>query len=145
MSEPNVKALCDSLTQAGLEVYRTRAEVREIQIAERVRLHLMDSGVRVTYSDRLLVSFTARAQRSDFPSDPEALMHDRVRNTVGAVAKDRGFIEHEARIVPVTDPVDANRVLDTWYEVTFTKHLDDVGDVIETVRWALTVDKYIGH
>ncbi|MBW1906830.1 MAG: hypothetical protein JRJ24_16290, partial [Deltaproteobacteria bacterium] len=46
-----------------MEIYRT--DDRELQIAERVRLHIMDSGVRVVLNSGLLVQFTARTQRSD--------------------------------------------------------------------------------
>ena len=54
-----------ALQEAGVEVYNI--DGTEFQIAERIRLHLMDSGVRVRVDDGLCVRFTARAQQSDAP------------------------------------------------------------------------------
>lgn len=141
MSEPDVQRVKEVLIDAGVEIYRTSAS--EIQIAERVRLHLMDSGVRVAVGSPVRVLFTARSQRSDFPNaDPKDLF-EKVRHRVGAEAGPRGYVESEARTVEVKDPVDEARVLDVWHEVTYQKELADAAALVEEVRWALGVEKYV--
>ncbi|MDH3199945.1 MAG: hypothetical protein OEM15_03525 [Myxococcales bacterium] len=130
-----------ALANVGVEIYRSAAE--ELRIAERVRLHIMDSGVRVVTNHGLAVQFTARTQRSDAPSAHSEELFRRVREAVGERAGSRGYEESSAEIVEVKDPVDDARVLDVWHEVTYRKSLDDVGAVVEEVRWALELDKYV--
>ena len=142
MSVPDVPALKKALVDAGFEIYRTGSD--EIQLAERIRLHIMDSGVRIRRGDAVTVEFTARSQRSDFPnSDPDELF-DRVRAVVGGPAHARGFREKSFATVKVTDPVDDTRVLDVWHEVTYHKATEAIPDFLEEVRWALDVEKYVG-
>jgi len=142
VSTPDVPELKKALVDAGFESYRTNEE--EIQLAERIRFHIMDSGVRVRAATGLTVEFTARSQRSDFPnSDPDELF-DRVRAVVGGPAHARGFHEKGFATVNVTDPVDDARILDVWHEVTYLKSSEGLADFIEEVRWALSVDKYVG-
>ena len=142
MSKPDLQAVKKALVAAGLEIYRTQAS--EIQVAERVRLHLMDSGVRVMVADEITVCFTARSQRSDFPSVPPKDLFDKVRDAVGDEAERRGYSESRAHTIEVKDPVDAAKVLDVWHEVTYGKRTDE-GDLVDEVRWALGVEKYVGH
>ncbi|MBC7173392.1 MAG: hypothetical protein H5U40_13215 [Polyangiaceae bacterium] len=143
MSAPDVQSLKKALVEAGVEIYR--AESHEIHIAERVRLHIMDSGVRVGIAEKPIVRFTIRSQRSDFPNtEPEALF-DRVRASIGAQAGERGYIEESAATVSVNDPVDNARVLDVWHEITYSKPTIGIEEVISEVRWALGVDKYVGR
>lgn len=131
-----------ALEKAGVEIYRVRAE--EIQVAERVRLHIMDSGVRVIVSDaKAWIRFTVRSQKSDFPNAPPDELFDRVRRRVGDGANQRGFAEKESRVHQVTDPVDENKVLDVWHEVVYEKSLATSDEVVEEVRWALEVEKYV--
>lgn len=130
-----------ALADAGIEIYRSAAE--ELRIAERVRLHIMDSGVRVVTIPDLAVEFTARAQRSDAPSAPSEELFQRVRDAVGERAANRGYEESGAEIVEVKDPVNEARVLDVWHEVTYRKSLDDFGATVEEVQWALDLDKYV--
>ena len=130
-----------ALSDAGVEIYR--ADDRELQIAERVRLHIMDSGVRVVLNGGLIVQFTARTQRSDAPSAHAEQLFGRVREEVGAQAGSRGYEESRAEIVEVKDPVDEVRVLDVWHEVTYRKPLAAVADAVTEVRWALDLEKYI--
>ena len=112
-------------------------------MAERVRLHLMDSGVRVCAESGLNVRFTARIQRSDAPSaKPEELLR-RVREALEAQATERGYEETAAESVEVKDPVDDTRVLDVWHEVTYSKAVDGVDPAVEEVSWALSLDKYV--
>ncbi len=136
-----IRDIQGALTSAGIEIYR--AEDAELRIAERIRLHIMDSGVRVLLSGGLAVQFTARAQRSDAPSAPPEELFRRVRDEVGERASNRGYEEHSAEIVEVTDPVDAARVLDVWHEVTYRKSLQGADEAVAEVQWALDLEKYV--
>jgi len=137
----SIQSIQHALANAGVEIYRT--DDHELQIAERVRLHIMDSGVRVVLREGLAVQFTARSQRSDAPSaQPEELFR-RVREEIGGKAGDRGYLEASAEVVEVTDPVDEARVLDVWHEVTYRKPLAAVEDAVAEVRWALDLEKYV--
>lgn len=136
-----IQDIQQALSDAGVEIYRTADQ--ELQIAERVRLHIMDSGVRVVLNGGLVVQFTARTQRSDAPSaQPEELFR-RVREEVGERAGSRGYEEAQAEIVEVKDPVDEARVLDVWHEVTYRKPLAAIADAVAEVRWALDLEKYV--
>jgi hypothetical protein len=136
-----MQELQQTLTDAGLEIYR--AEDDELCIAERVRLHLMDSGVKVTGHSGVAVRFTARSQQSDAPSaSPERLVQ-RVREHVGAAAKERGYEESLCESVEVKDPIDDSKVLDVWHEVTYEKTLTQPTEAVDEVRWALALDKYV--
>jgi hypothetical protein len=137
----SIQSIQQALASAGVEIYRT--DERELQIAERIRLHIMDSGVRVVLQDGLAVQFTARTQRSDAPSaQPEELFR-RVREEVGERAGSRGYLEANAEVVEVKDPVDEARVLDVWHEVTYRKAIDEPSEAVSEVRWALDLEKYV--
>ena len=136
-----IQDIQQALAEAGVEIYR--AESQELQIAERVRLHIMDSGVRVVLSGELVVQFTARSQRSDAPSTPPEELFRRVREEIGERAGSRGYEELGAEIVEVKDPVDEARVLDVWHEVTYRKPLATADDAVAEVRWALGLEKYV--
>ena len=136
-----IQDIQQALSDAGVEIYRT--DDRELQIAERVRLHIMDSGVRVVLNGGLVVQFTARTQRSDAPSAHAEDLFRRVREEVGEQAGTRGYQEAHAEIVEVKDPVDEARVLDVWYEVTYRKPLAAIADAVAEVRWALNLEKYV--
>lgn len=136
-----IQDIQQALAEAGVEIYR--AEDQELQIAERVRLHIMDSGVRVVLNGGLVVQFTARSQRSDAPSAQSAELFRRVREEVGQQAGSRGYEEARAEIVEVKDPVDEAHVLDVWHEVTYRKPLAASDDPVAEVRWALDLEKYI--
>jgi hypothetical protein len=136
-----IQDIQQALADAGVEIYRTADQ--ELQIAERVRLHIMDSGVRVVLNDALAVQFTARTQRSDAPSAKSEELFRRVREEIGEQAGSRGYEESHAEIVEVKDPVDEARVLDVWHEVTYRKPLAAVDDAVAEVRWALDLEKYV--
>ncbi len=34
-------------------------------------------------------------------------------------------------------------VLDVWHEVTYQKDLEDLAAVVDEVRWALSIEKYV--
>jgi len=137
------KRIKESLVQAGIEVFRTRPD--EIHIAERVRSHIMDSGVRLQFADAgaFEVRFTARTEASDYPNVASNDLLQRVREVVGDVATSQGFAEVSAASVDVKDPSDQARTLDVWHEVAYTKHAADLDDAVRLVQWALTVDRYI--
>jgi hypothetical protein len=138
----DVKKVKEELVGAGIEVYRTRAT--EVCVAERVRFHIMDSGIRVVVDGALKVSFTARSQRSDFP--PETSDDDlfaRVRGLIGESAVERGYAESWAGTTPVKDPLDDARVLDVYHEVTYTKRADSPAEAVDEVRWALSQERYV--
>ncbi len=139
MSSADLKQVKEELARAGLEIYRTRPPA-EIQVAERVRLHIMDSGIRVRLGEGLTVSFTARTQRSDFPSVAPEQLFAKVRETVGALASERGYAEESSQTVEVKDPMDDARVLDTWHEITYAKTLDSVDATLDEVRLALAIE-----
>jgi len=141
MATLDVELIKSALSRAGVEVYRAFPE--EIYVAERVRVHLMDSSVRVGVGNKCSVSFTARCQRSDFPNSPPEELFAKVRNSVGPFAGARGYAEASHRIIEIKNPVSPGQVLDTWHEVTYTKTSDDVDDLVREVRWALDVEKYI--
>jgi len=136
-----IQDIQQALADAGVEIYRT--EDQELQIAERVRLHIMDSGVRIVLSDALAVQFTARTQRSDAPSAQSEELFRRVREEIGERAGSRGYEESRAEIVEVKDPVDEARILDVWHEVTYRKPLAESDDAVAEVRWALDLEKYV--
>ncbi len=65
-----------------------------------------------------------------------------MRESIGAPASDRGYTEADATVLEVTDPVDGSRVLDVWHEVTYEKS-SEVDQLVEEIRWALSVEKYV--
>lgn len=138
----DVGSVKEALAAAGVEVYRARPE--EILVAERVRLHIMDSGVRVELVEPARVSFVARSQRSDFPHDAADDLFAKVRTKVGSAAGQRGYVEARAATTEVKDPVDPQKILDVWHEITYAKPVGDLAAVVEEVRWALDLDKYVG-
>ena len=152
----DVKQLKADLTAAGIEIYRTKKT--EIHVAERLRLHIMDSGIRLQIletgagedgpsssptGERLRITFTARSQRSDFPDSDDAVLFEKVRSALGPTATARGFAEAGAAAVEVKDPMDAAHVLDVWHEVTYQKETSDTGAAVDEIRWALGLERYI--
>jgi hypothetical protein len=91
----------------------------------------------------LAVDVTVRAQRSDFPSDAADALFARVRAEVSDSAAARGFIESDARPREIRDPVDSARLLDVWYELTFSKQAARES-LVDDVRWALRLSKCVG-
>jgi hypothetical protein len=136
-----LESLSEAVVKAGLEIYR--AEHSEIRIAERIRMHLMDSGVAILLSPALRVCVTVRAQRSDFPMASELELFDRVRAALAATAQARGYAEASAKAREILNPADESDVLDVWHELTFEKSESDVAVLIGEVQWALSVSKCV--
>jgi hypothetical protein len=133
--------LKQAMVDAGFEIYRVNGT--EIRIAERVRVHLMDSAVAITIREQPQINLTVRSQRSDFPSAPAEVLFSKVREAVLEAAKARGFSEQASAARDITDPVDANHLLDVWHELTFVKPVSQIETMIEDVRWALSVPKCV--
>jgi hypothetical protein len=128
-----------ALIAAGFELYRTRGD--EIQIAERVRDNLiMDSGVSVSTKGPLAVKVLVRAQRSDFPSDGAAMLFERARQ-LALSAVSQGYVEVATLTSPLQDPADPSRTLDTWYEVSFEKPVQNLEEAMREVGFALKIEK----
>ena len=128
-----------TLIEAGFEVFRTRGE--EIVLAERPRENLiMDSGVRLRLGEPLEVRIVLRAQKADFPNDDEAFLFDRVRKLATPALSD-GFAEIATSVTPVTDPGDAERTLDTFYEITYSKPVGSLDDALAELKFAVGLEK----
>jgi hypothetical protein len=129
-----------SLIAQGFEVYRTLPD--RIALAERVRDNLlMDGGVAACTGECLSVRFTTRAQQSAFSNDDEGTLIGRARSQ-GEPSLARGYVEVDCAIVPVYDPGDSSRTLDTWFEVTFTREVGSFDELVQELRFALGLDKY---
>jgi hypothetical protein len=128
-----------TLIEAGFEVFRTRGE--EILLAERPRENLiMDSGVRLRLGEPLEVRVVLRAQKADFPNDDEAFLFDRVRKLAAPALTD-GFAEIGTSVTPVTDPGDAERTLDTFYEITYAKSAGALEQALVVLKFAMGLEK----
>jgi hypothetical protein len=135
----NAAHLKKALIEAGFEVFRTRGE--EIVLAERPRENLiMDSGARLRAGDPLEVRVVLRAQKADFPNEDDARLFERVR-TLGAQAISAGFTEVDMAATRVPDPGDAERTLDTFYEITFAKPAASLPDAVAELRFVLGLEK----
>jgi hypothetical protein len=130
-----------AMVGAGIEIYRISGA--EVRVAERVRMHLMDSGVVVSLAPVARVSVTVRSQRSDFPTGRADELYELVRRAVKSTAEDRGFCEAAAGSRNITDPVDASSVLDVWHELTFAKDIDRLETLLEDLQWALRLPKCV--
>jgi hypothetical protein len=130
-----------ALIDAGFEVFRARGD--EIVLAERPRENLiMDSGVRLYVREPLEVRVVLKAQKNDFPNEDEAALFGRVRAlAAGALATD--FAEVDTAVTRVQDPGDPERILDVFYEVTFTKPAASLSDALDLLKVAMGVEKRV--
>jgi hypothetical protein len=128
-----------ALVDAGFEVFRTRGE--EIVLAERPRENLiMDSGVRLRLSEPFEVRIVLRAQKADFPNEDDSHLFDRVRR-LAEPAVSEGFAELSTTVSKVTDPGDAERTLDTFYEITYSKPAGALDDALIQLKFAMGLEK----
>lgn len=138
----DAKRIKEALVQAGAEVFRTRPS--EVHVAERVRSHLMDSGIRLVFADEVVhVRFSARTQHSDYPGEAAEALYARVDRFVGSAARARGYVELSRESVEVKDPANAARTLDVWHEISFEKASLALDEAVAEVLWLLTVERYV--
>jgi hypothetical protein len=127
-----------SLVSEGFEIYRTAPNL--ITLADRVRDNLlMDSGVSVCEGP-LGVRVVLRAQASNFPGESPDGLYARARG-LSAELLSRGYVEVSAQAVPVADPGDRTRTLDTWYEVTYSVEVAGDAALYTELRAALGLNK----
>lgn len=140
MSQSQKTSLEILLSEQGIEIYQTNNGL--IQIAERVRLHMMDSGVRVVEGAPPSVRFIAKAQRSDFPNEDPAALFSLVETLIGKDAAAKGFSEVDRQVTEMRNPMDEADVLDVWYELVFQAETTE-SELADTVRWALALDRQV--
>ena len=129
------KELKRHLTDAGFQVFRTVGT--RLVLADRVRDNLiLDSGVSVDAEEPHRVRFAVRTQARDYPAEASEALTARAR-AVGAASLSAGYAEVGVEIIPVHDPGDADKVLDTRYEVAFEKGGLSVEQVIVELRYAM--------
>jgi hypothetical protein len=138
---PSLEATRAAIVANGIEVFRVKDEA--IQLAQRVRSHLMDAGVSVSFNKTPRIHFTVRVQNSDFPGTSADEMFSKVRKEIAERAQTHGFDESDSRCRKIHDPVDNTHVLDVWYELTFSKPALELTQLMEDVRWALSVSKCV--
>ena len=132
-----------ALSDAGFLVFRTQGD--DVVIAERVRENLiMDSGVRLRATDPMQVRIVLRVQRGHFPGEDEARLFERVRD-LAAPALSGGFEEVGKSVVPVSDPADSQRTLDTFYEIVVAKDVDGLDVALDGVRFAMTLERMVAE
>jgi hypothetical protein len=141
MPPPSPRDLKKTLIREGFEIYRTLSD--RIVLADRVRDNLiMDSGVAAGMGSEYRVYVVLRAQASDFPGEGPDALWDRARQ-LGSSLSARGYCESDVRSVPILDPGDQSRTLDTWYEVGMSRGLSELGELVIELRFALGLDKTV--
>jgi hypothetical protein len=126
-----------TLIAAGLEVYRTTGE--EVIVADRVRDNLiLDSGVRVRAGEPMEVRLIMGVRRGQYPNDSDDQLFARLRQ-LASPAVVRGFAESQTGTAPVSDPADAKRTLDTFFELVLVKHEENTTAMLDLVRFAVEI------
>jgi hypothetical protein len=100
----------------------------------------MDSGVSAVQAQELGVRLVLRAQSTDFPGEDADSLFARARSLASGFAG-KGYREVSAAAVPIKDPSDKSRSLDTWYEVTYECTVKDESELYAELRFALGVVK----
>jgi hypothetical protein len=132
-----------ALLAHGIEVFRV--DEQSIQLAVRVRHHLMDAGVSVHFEPDTNVLLTVRVQGSDHPGLAATQLFGKIRDAIADTAAARSFHEHASHCREIRDPGDDSRILDLWYELTFAKPARDTSGLLDDVSWALGVPKCIDY
>jgi hypothetical protein len=139
MPHPTPSELKKTLQARGFEIYRTTADA--VVLAERVRDNLlMDSAVAVRAGEPLVIRLVLRAQAADFQGESPENLFARARQLAESAIQ-RGFREVSTKVVPIHDPGDRTRTLDTWYEVWFERPVSDVTELDGELRAALALEK----
>ncbi len=127
------------LIEHGFEVYRTIGT--RVLLAERVRDNLiMDSNVSALTGESLVARLTVRAQQADFHGDSESELFARAAD-VAKPAIERGYREVDRTIVPIVDPGDRSRTLDTWYEISLERPVETVAELVEHLQFLFKLEK----
>lgn len=143
MQHPTPVELKKTLIAQGFEVYRTMTD--RVALAERVRDNLlMDGNVAACTGDHLAVRFTTRTQQSEYPNEDDTALFHRARSR-GEIALVRGYREIDCTVVPVYDPGDPTRTLDTWYEVSFSRAVSSLDELFIELRFALEIASQARH
>ncbi len=130
-----------ALISAGFEVYRTKSD--EIMLADRVRDNLiLDSGVRVSANPaaEIRVTLVMGIRHTQYPGENDAALFERVRRLAAPLLA-AGFAESGTGQSPVTDPSDANKTLDIFFDVTFVKNEASFDAALPALKVALEVAK----
>ncbi len=127
------------LIAQGFEVYRTIGN--RVLLAERVRDNLiMDASVAAVAGESLAARASFRAQRANFHGDAESELFARARQCAKGTL-DKGYREVDRTIVPIVDPSDRSRTLDTWYEVTVERAVSTFDELTAELRYLLAFGK----
>jgi hypothetical protein len=136
---PTALELKKQLVARGFEVYRTIGN--QVLLAERVRDNLiMDANVAAVAGEPLLARASFRAQQSDFHGAPDTELFSRARQ-VAKGALDRGYCETGRTVVPIVDPGDRSRTLDTWYEITVERSVTTIDELVTELRYLVGCEK----
>ncbi len=133
--------LREALNDANIEVYQEHAHT--IEIAERIRFHMMDSGVRISNQKPWNLVFTVRAEQSSNPHASKETLLERLRAQFSKQVQDKGYREVEAHTRIINHPSNNDEVLDIWYELQYGKELTSIEEVVSDLQWALKIDKQL--
>jgi hypothetical protein len=141
MSVPSPTNLKRHLIAQGFELYRTLGD--RVMLAERVRDNLiMDAGVSAGFGSQLSVRFVVRVQSSGFRGESSEQLFARAR-AAARTSIERGYEEVDSTVVPVSDPGDSSRTLDTWYELALERNVADLDELFDELRYALDLNRTV--
>ncbi len=127
------------LIARGFEVYRTIGN--QVLLAERVRDNLiMDANVAAVAGETFAARASYRAQQADFHGVAESELFAHARQ-VATDTLGRGYREVDRTVVPIVDPSDRTRTLDTWYEVTVELAVGTIDELEAELRYLLSSEK----
>jgi hypothetical protein len=98
----------------------------------------MDSGVAVKLSPALAVRIVVRAEAMQFPGERADELLARARKLAHAA---QNYREVQTRVVPIHDPGDQSRTLDTWYEVWMERPVLGLEELMSELRLALSIER----